>query len=65
VLTSTAPFTCAASISSSDLGVHTVLAPGRNVVELPALRPGTYGYSCTMGMYTCRIIVIAPPKPAA
>jgi len=65
VLTSTAPFTCAASISSSDLGVHTVLAPGRNVVELPALRPGTYGYSCTMGMYTGRIIVIAPPKPAA
>ena len=62
VMTSSAPFSCAASISSQDLGVQGVLAQGRNVIELPALSAGTYRYSCTMGMYSGRIVVIAPPK---
>ena len=65
VMTSTAPFSCAASLSSPDLSVHGVLAEGRNVIELPALSAGTYRYSCTMGMYTGRIIVIQPPKANA
>ena len=64
VLTSTAPFSCAASLSSQDLGFQQVLNPGLNVVELPKLTPGTYDYSCSMGMYSGRIVVIAPP-PAA
>jgi len=61
VITSTAPFSCAASLSSPDLGVHGVLAEGANTVELPALEAGTYDYSCTMGMYSGRIVVIDPP----
>jgi plastocyanin domain-containing protein len=65
VMTSTAPFSCAASLSSPDLSVHGVLQEGRNVIELPALSAGTYRYSCTMGMYTGRIIVIQPPKAKA
>jgi len=64
VLTSTAPFTCAASLGSQDLGFQQVLNAGRNVVELPKLAAGTYNYSCSMGMYSGRIVVIAPP-PAA
>jgi len=64
VLTSTAPFSCAASLGSQDLGFQQVLNPGRNVVELPKLTAGTYSYSCSMGMYSGRIVVIAPP-PAA
>jgi len=65
VVTSTAPFSCAASLTSQDLGVQGVLAEGRNVIELPALSAGTYRYSCSMGMYAGRIIVIQPPKPAS
>lgn len=61
VMTSTAPFSCAASLSSPDLGVHGVLSSGANIIELPTLPAGTYRYSCTMGMYSGRIVVIAPP----
>jgi sulfite exporter TauE/SafE/copper chaperone CopZ len=65
MMTSTAPFSCAASLSSRDLSVRGVLAQGVNIIELPALSAGTYNYSCTMGMYTGRIIVIQPPEPAS
>jgi len=65
VITSTAPFSCAASLTSQDLGVHGVLAEGRNVIELPKLAAGTYNYSCSMGMYSGRIVVIEPPAAAA
>jgi len=62
VMTSTAPFSCASSLGSQDLGFQGVLKEGRNVIELPALAAGTYKYSCAMGMYTGRIVVIDPPK---
>ncbi|HYO18792.1 MAG TPA: cupredoxin domain-containing protein, partial [Dermatophilaceae bacterium] len=65
VITSTAPFSCAASLTSQDLGVQGVLAEGRNVIELPTLAAGTYNYSCSMGMYSGRIVVIPPPAAAA
>ncbi|MEP7036570.1 MAG: cupredoxin domain-containing protein, partial [Actinomycetota bacterium] len=65
VMTSTAPFSCASSLSSQDLGFQGVLKEGRNVIELPALAKGTYRFSCTMGMYTGRIVVIDAPKATA
>jgi sulfite exporter TauE/SafE len=64
VMTSTAPFTCASTVISKELGVQTTLAGGRNVVELPKLSAGTYGYTCGMGMYSGRIVVIQPPSAA-
>jgi len=45
VMTSSAPFSCASSLTSQDLGVQGVLAAGRNVIELPALSAGTYRFS--------------------
>ena len=60
-ITSTAPFSCAASLVSQDLGVQQVLGEGRTVIELPALAEGTCRYSCSMGMYYGRIVAIAPP----
>jgi sulfite exporter TauE/SafE/copper chaperone CopZ len=65
VMTSTAPFSCAASLNSEDLNLQGVLSMGRNVIKLPALSTGTYDYSCVMGMYSGRIVVIAPPKAAS
>ena len=65
VMTSTAPFSCAASLTSQDLGIQGVLAEGRNVIELPKLAAGTYDYSCSMGMYSGRILVIDPPAAPA
>ncbi len=61
MMTSTAPFSCAASLTSADLGVEGVLQQGKNVIELPKLTAGTYKYSCSMGMYSGRILVIDPP----
>jgi len=65
VMTSTAPFSCAASLSSPDLGIQGMLSEGPNLIELPKLSAGTYDYSCGMGMYSGRIIVIEPPPPAS
>jgi sulfite exporter TauE/SafE len=65
VMTSTAPFTCAASLGSQELGFQKSLVAGRNVIELPKLAAGTYNYACSMGMYSGRIEVIQPPPAAA
>ncbi|MEP7194344.1 MAG: sulfite exporter TauE/SafE family protein [Actinomycetota bacterium] len=64
VMTSTAAFTCAAAVISQDLGKEFTLKAGPNVVELPKLSAGTYDYTCGMGMYSGRIVVIEPPVTA-
>ena len=61
VMASTAPYNCASSLGSQDLGFQRLLAAGPNVIELPKLEAGTYNYSCSMGMYSGRIVVIKPP----
>jgi hypothetical protein len=61
VLMSTAPFSCASTVVSRDLGKQITLNQGRNVVELAELSAGTYSYSCGMGMYSGHIVVIQPP----
>ena len=65
VMTSSAPFTCAANLVSDDLKTQRALVGGRNVIELPKLSAGTYNFSCGMGMYSGRIVVIQPPAGAA
>ncbi len=65
VMTSTAPFTCAASLVSNDLKTQKNLVSGPNVMELSKLTEGTYNFSCGMGMYNGRIVVIKPPADAA
>ena len=64
-MTSNAPFTCASSLVSDDLKAHALLVGGPNVIELPKLSEGTYSFSCSMGMYSGRIVVIKPPAAAA
>jgi sulfite exporter TauE/SafE/copper chaperone CopZ len=64
VMTSTAAFTCASAVISQDLGKQFTLKAGPNVVELPKLSAGTYNYTCGMGMYSGRIVVIQPPAAA-
>jgi len=64
VMTSTAPFTCAAFLVSNDLKKQQTLVGGPNTMELPTLGEGTYSFTCGMGMYSGRIIVIKPPATA-
>ncbi|EYR63504.1 hypothetical protein N866_20180 [Actinotalea ferrariae CF5-4] len=50
---------CAASLWAPDLGIEPqVLQPGLNVIELVLDEPGTYSYSCGMGMYWGAITVV-------
>jgi hypothetical protein len=41
---------CTAQVVSQDLGFAEDLSAGPKVVELPALKKGTYSFSCGMGM---------------
>jgi sulfite exporter TauE/SafE/plastocyanin domain-containing protein/copper chaperone CopZ len=56
--------TCAASLWAPDVDLRLRLRKGPNLVELPALRPGTLNYTCAMGMYGGRITVVAGPATA-
>ena len=48
---------CTAQVVSSDLGFSEDLSAGPKVVQLPALKAGTYSFSCGMGMVFGKIVV--------
>ncbi|MDO8879197.1 MAG: cupredoxin domain-containing protein [Coriobacteriia bacterium] len=48
---------CMAQVMSADLGFFEDLTAGPKTVSLPALEPGTYGFSCGMEMVFGEIIV--------
>ena len=41
-----------------DLGIEVRLQKGDNVIELPAMNPGTLAYTCSMGMYGGSITIV-------
>jgi sulfite exporter TauE/SafE/copper chaperone CopZ len=52
---------CAVFLQVPSLGISVMLHEGDNALELPALRPGTVAYTCSMGMYGGRIEVVDRP----
>jgi len=52
---------CAVFLVVPSLGIQARLHKGSNVIDLPALQPGTLAYSCSMGMYGGRITIVEPP----
>jgi plastocyanin len=48
---------CTAVVQSADLGFREDLTSGPKTVRLPALKPGTYGFSCGMDMVQGQIVV--------
>lgn len=48
---------CLAQVVSEDLGFNEDLTTGDKTVKLPALTPGTYGFSCGMQMVFGTIVV--------
>jgi hypothetical protein len=48
---------CTAQVVSSDLGFSEDLSAGPKVVKLPALKAGTYSFSCGMSMVFGEIVV--------
>jgi len=49
---------CAAFLVVPDLGIEARLQKGDNVIELPAMNPGTLAYTCSMGMYGGTITIV-------
>lgn len=52
LINSTEPFSCAASIVSSQLNIRKSLSAGENVIEFTPKETGAIRFSCSMGMYT-------------
>ncbi len=50
---------CAMALVSRQLGIQKLLSRGPNVIEFTApTQPGTYQFSCSMGMYRGQIVVV-------
>ena len=56
---------CAAFLVVPDLGIQMRLHEGDNLIELPALEPGTLYYTCSMGMYGGAITIVDRPTGSA
>lgn len=49
---------CMVAFQAPQLGIKKILEQGENVFEFTAPRPGTYAFSCSMGMYRGSITAI-------
>lgn len=58
-------FTCASAMRGVGTDFSVDLKTGPNVVELPAMEPGTFSFVCVMGMYSGSLTAVDVPRPAA
>lgn len=57
IINATNPYSCASQIVVPSLGITKQLEPGENVIEFISPASGTVKFSCSMGMYTGKIII--------
>lgn len=55
---------CAIFLQVPSLNLAVTLREGENVIDLPAMRPGTIQYMCSMGMYGGQLTVVEAPVPS-
>ena len=58
IVTAKSPNACSASIMASKIGVKKILQPGENIIEFTPKETGEIKFSCLMGMYTGKFIVV-------
>lgn len=58
VIDAQAPYSCASSLIVPSLGIQRQLKPGENIIEFTPKITGEIPFSCSMGMYTGKFIVI-------
>lgn len=63
IINSKKPDSCAASILAPKIGVKKFLELGENIVEFTPKETGEIKFSCTMGMYTGKFIVVENSEP--
>lgn len=57
IVNATNPYSCASQLTAPSIGVSKQLEPGENIIEFVSPASGTIRFSCSMGMYSGRIIV--------
>jgi plastocyanin len=62
-VTSTAPFSCSASLYAPGIADGRSLKSGLNTFDFTPARDGVIRYQCSMGMYGGTIKVVDPPPP--
>jgi sulfite exporter TauE/SafE len=65
VITAESQFTCAAALRGVGSDLHVDLKTGENVVELAAMEPGTFAFTCAMGMYSGTLTAVDAPAASA
>ncbi len=50
---------CLTVLQAPQLGIRELLKPGSNTIAFTPQQPGTYSFSCSMGMYRGQITVVA------
>ncbi|MCX6779702.1 MAG: sulfite exporter TauE/SafE family protein [Candidatus Magasanikbacteria bacterium] len=60
IIKSTSPFSCAASIVMPKYGINQGLRSGENIIKFTPTEVGEIPFSCSMGMYRGKFIVIEP-----
>ncbi|MFA6097303.1 MAG: sulfite exporter TauE/SafE family protein [Candidatus Paceibacterota bacterium] len=64
IITSTNQFSCASSIVMPKYGISKSLKKGENVIEFVPKETGEIPFSCSMGMYRGKFIVVEPGSGA-
>ena len=58
IINSTSSFTCAASLVMPAYGISRTLRPGENIITFTPTKIGEIPFSCSMGMYRGKFIVV-------
>jgi len=62
IVDATNPYTCASQLMIPSLGITKQLEPGENIIEFISPASGTIGFSCSMGMYSGKILITPDTK---
>ena len=65
IINSTSSFSCAASIVMPKYGISQSLQAGENIINFTPTATGEIPFSCSMGMYRGKFIVVEPGKSAS
>lgn len=63
IITAETQYSCAASLVVPKLGIQKYLQKGENIIEFTPTEAGIIPFSCSMGMYTGKIIVTEGATP--
>jgi sulfite exporter TauE/SafE/copper chaperone CopZ len=58
IIDAQAPYSCASALVIPSLKIQTQLKPGENIIEFTPDKVGEIPFSCSMGMYTGKLVVV-------